>query len=633
MQIPFRQGIIRHSTSPMFLRLANGHVDLVAGNFPTQITFADGSDNYLFSENLDVISAWPGPFNETTWLYWDINVLTGIRTFGSTTIEPVAEVITPIAQSDLHWFDKSTNTMKVYTGSSFVRKIRVFAGKVEQGQIVKVGNSPTGFTGTQVALSTPAKAGYLIFDTSGKPIKKSTGQFFTTESDFITQIPTGNHVRLESIIIEGIAQNNIPAFSAVVFSGFQKIVPASPLLVNVPFGVIEENVTIGQPARVIMEGPITNPNWNWTRVNGFVYCNNNGVISDSPQIADQLPIGTVIDQCTILLRAPRMVLESGLRVNSSDTTRGIVRLSTAPETSLIPIAVGDNDPRMSDARVPLQHNHNVNDITNLQGLLDNKLNLDGGTLHGQLELRLTPSDDLHAVNKQYVDNTFIRSSGGTMSGPLNMNSRRIENVADPLHPRDIVTKNYVDANFMADAGGVMAGVLDMNSHSITNIGVLSATIASGPSILNVSASSTVPSLIPNRADTDTGIGSAGGDALSLVSGGVTALTLIENVGVIFQYQTNTGIVAALASVGQLGATQLTSSVNVISSVRTRGDAVKMPSATPGRRVLIINDTRTLCAIYPFDDDNLGQGANNPVPLPGGGVVEYIAKNNIDWVTV
>ena len=52
---------------------------------------------------------------------------------------------------------------------------------------------------------------------------------------------------------------------------------------------------------------------------------------------------------------------------------------------------------------------------------------------------------------------------------------------------------------------------------------LYAGTANGAAIMNEAATSTNPTLIPNRAHTNTGIGTAGGDALSLITGGIETI--------------------------------------------------------------------------------------------------------------
>jgi hypothetical protein len=61
--------------------------------------------------------------------------------------------------------------------------------------------------------------------------------------------------------------------------------------------------------------------------------------------------------------------------------------------------------------------------------------------------------------------------------------------------------------------------LDINSNTITNAGTITATNAAGPTIVNLAATTTVPTLCPNRAEADTGIGWAS-DVLHVVLGGV-----------------------------------------------------------------------------------------------------------------
>lgn len=50
---------------------------------------------------------------------------------------------------------------------------------------------------------------------------------------------------------------------------------------------------------------------------------------------------------------------------ATTTIDGTVKLSTAPVAANEPIAVGDNDTRMTDARTPLTHTHSTSDITSL----------------------------------------------------------------------------------------------------------------------------------------------------------------------------------------------------------------------------------------------------------------------------
>lgn len=67
--------------------------------------------------------------------------------------------------------------------------------------------------------------------------------------------------------------------------------------------------------------------------------------------------------------------ESGSAVDASTTVKGIAKLSVAPASPTNPIAAGDNDPRMADARTPLAHSisgsqHSAGTVAALNALLD-----------------------------------------------------------------------------------------------------------------------------------------------------------------------------------------------------------------------------------------------------------------------
>jgi len=63
-----------------------------------------------------------------------------------------------------------------------------------------------------------------------------------------------------------------------------------------------------------------------------------------------------------------------------------------------------------------------------------------------------------------------------------------------------------------------ASSADFNANTIDDVGTISATNAAGPSVINLAATTTVPTLVPNRAEPDTGIGWAS-DTLHVVLGG------------------------------------------------------------------------------------------------------------------
>ena len=92
MRLNFRQGIVSHQPGGFLNQpTINGDVDLLANNRAVTLTVADRATNYTFSDDNTVTGAWSGTFAPATdyWLYWDFDLLTFARTFGSTTIEPV----------------------------------------------------------------------------------------------------------------------------------------------------------------------------------------------------------------------------------------------------------------------------------------------------------------------------------------------------------------------------------------------------------------------------------------------------------------------------------------------------------------------------------------------------------------
>lgn len=108
MRVNFRQGIVSHqaptksesgygSFLPGFLQKSGNNYNLIATSKPVTLTVAHKDTNYTFTEDTSVANAWMGPFTteQNYWLYWDFNPLTFERSFGYTTIEPIAQHIEP----------------------------------------------------------------------------------------------------------------------------------------------------------------------------------------------------------------------------------------------------------------------------------------------------------------------------------------------------------------------------------------------------------------------------------------------------------------------------------------------------------------------------------------------------------
>lgn len=104
MRINFRQGIVSHQAGGFLTLNPSDNVNLLADNAPVTVTIAQANAqtgprgvDYLHSENNTVVDAWVGPFVTGTdyWLFWDFDTRTFERTFGFTTLEPVAQSVPP----------------------------------------------------------------------------------------------------------------------------------------------------------------------------------------------------------------------------------------------------------------------------------------------------------------------------------------------------------------------------------------------------------------------------------------------------------------------------------------------------------------------------------------------------------
>lgn len=369
MRIDFRQGIAAAPSG--FLTVNGSSIDLtLPADVPAIITFADGQTNYVVTERKTVSSAWTIASGVDQWLFWEINTTTGARAFGKTLIQPIVGHATPVDPvDDQHWFDLTSTTMKVWNGTAkrWIRVVRTFACKLPGGgSPVSVSDNTPAFTGTQVGLNGSFTAGAIVFDAeSGKALKRANGSFFTTEDKGFSHIASAAQVKLASVIIEGEAQENVPAYSVVRFTDYNKISLATSYTVDSgAYGIVETGVTTGETAQVVMEGLISNPQWDFTiagggvgdngrfpaplEVNAEIYVDTLGMLTSVPP-PSAVVVAMVVDTNTILIR-PSSLLEMFAPGNEvvpmTPSAIGIAKLSVAAADPENPIVVGDNDPRL-----------------------------------------------------------------------------------------------------------------------------------------------------------------------------------------------------------------------------------------------------------------------------------------------
>jgi hypothetical protein len=336
MLINFRQGIVQQATNantstPIFLTLGTTGVNINATlSSPTIIDFAYGQSDYLFQEASNIQNAWIGPFTPTTnvWLYWDINLKTGVRSFGTTNYQPTFGDAPPTSsttngtnytslQVDQHWFDTVNFLMKVWTGNAWNIVLRVFAGSVRGGVLYPER------TGSQVNISSvEINAGYILYDEDDKPIKKyapfNLGEFITTTSPLASQFSKIQNYRLETAIQTATTTTTIAQWKVVAYTSADLISPASSNnLISPAIGITAIPLTAGQIADFIVGGYINDPLGKFNTTLTFspgqlVFVDPYGSFTTTPPPNGSVQqIGFVVDPFTIYIDIqPQIILNS-----------------------------------------------------------------------------------------------------------------------------------------------------------------------------------------------------------------------------------------------------------------------------------------------------------------------------------
>jgi hypothetical protein len=312
MQITFRHGIVKGERdtfgNPQFLTLTSGGVNLYVDQIDFVVAFAHGGANYLHQETATVVNAWSGPFTPgvDTHLYIDINLQTGVRTFGKTTITPSAGISPPATPvDDKHWFDTGKTTMKVYKTNRWVDTVRMFVGKVELGAILRMSQfgSTVGISGGQ------HYAGFIMFDDEMKPIKKfdalNAGKFITTETPLASQLHRSANFRVETGIQTAQALEFIPKWSPVCYKQPNKIGIAKSTDWEFPaVGIAVEDMSPGEVNTIVTAGYVQDASWDWTESpNTPIFVSPLGAMTTTPpQQFSVMQVATIVDPNRILVK-------------------------------------------------------------------------------------------------------------------------------------------------------------------------------------------------------------------------------------------------------------------------------------------------------------------------------------------
>lgn len=361
MKIDFRQGIVTYDESTggqAFLQVpVAGTVNIIG---EVNVAFAHRNVNYLHEEVNTVSPAWTNvPTSGDAWLYWDIDTGNATVTYGSTTVQPTSGSTQPgLLSTDVHWYDTVNNIMKVYDGTRFLERIRVFAARINGTQLFPVGsNTAKPYAGTQVGLNQTSFAGQILF-AGGLPVIVNTSNSFsppafgrsyvfaTTETEFLTGgAQKVNTIRLESDFTTATASQNLAAYDVVKYNSAGRLEDASYNDVETTtIGIITDDVSINSIATVVLQGVVTNEDWNWTTVGAELFVLSSGELTqDDPNLTtpslypvSKPPVGRVLNSKEIIfMQGMGKVGPRGLNPASLSTVGDVVITTVEENQTLV----------------------------------------------------------------------------------------------------------------------------------------------------------------------------------------------------------------------------------------------------------------------------------------------------------
>jgi hypothetical protein len=289
MRLKFRHGIVRHqvdvAATATFLK-KNGsdssYIDLNCDNAPVIFTISHFGADYLFEETHSKAKAWGPmpPTGQTQYLYWDVSLLNAQISHGFSLYPPFISINPPANPNiDQHWFDMTNTAMKVWNGTKWIPKLRLFAGVYTSSAIL----TPKA-RGSQIGVNTECNAGNIILGKNSYPLRDSDGTFITSESNLIIANSSGEDVKFESALQFGQALEFIPEYSLVSFRQPLKLELASFMKTDTQVhGIIRRDASIGEIVKVISSGLVKNEQWDWTgHITKPIFCGLNGEVTLSP---------------------------------------------------------------------------------------------------------------------------------------------------------------------------------------------------------------------------------------------------------------------------------------------------------------------------------------------------------------
>lgn len=310
MKIPYTQGLIKaqvdNSTlkTPIFLSKTGNYINLNVTTTPFMGVIAHKNKGYLIVEQMPINRAW-GPIPaELTWLYIDINIVTGAITRGFTNQNFAFGTSLPtIGVSGSHYYKTDSQQMFVYQTNKWIECLRLFVGQVNQlGEI-----TPLPFA-SQVGLSSlnsDFNAGYIVYDSyTGKAIISSDGTFLTSDNNVIIKSTQTNFLslNLEKNPVSVIAGESIPACTPVYVNN--NIAYSTKTSEGIVYGVTDKDSATGEIVSIISNGLLNHSKLSELNLNGLVFVDTNiGLTSIRPNLQSTL-VGYMLDENTLCV-APR----------------------------------------------------------------------------------------------------------------------------------------------------------------------------------------------------------------------------------------------------------------------------------------------------------------------------------------
>ena len=156
--------------------------------------------------------------------------------------------------------------------------------------------------------------------------------------------------------------------------------------------------------------------------------------------------------------------------------------------------------------------------------------------------------------------------------------------------------------------------------------------AAGPTLRNEAATATNPTLVPNKAEVDTGIGWAS-DTIHLIGGGATLGSFGPSGAVLTGDLSLSASTIAGAGTTQGTATSIDSTYSIVTS-GALNTGVKLAVAELGFVINVVNATATTIKLYPATSGTINGGSvNAAISIPAGSSSQLVGVSATDWKTL